>query len=315
MSARVTCSATRDRGAGRNTAWRRRSAGVAPAFAALLVALLALVSTPPCSAQPAPPPPPPPTAPVTIANVAACSSGAGTTLAGASTVTYTIAQFAGITPASLANGINAALAASQTVTGLETAGVTVDYGLMSMTGGTVNSGALFSSATGLPCGFVKGGVLNRTGFPADSGGAQVLLNVTSSSAGPPALGGMGMPSSSAVPAYVGTPVSLVCSSCVFWTAPPSVACGPTHRYNGSAVVASNASYPSSGGMMGGMMGGMSMLSGTVLNVTDVGSSTGPPLATQLPWTGASGMIQQACHNARCIRCAAGLTRYPCCAGL
>ena len=291
----MTRSAPRDRGAGCNTAWRRRSAGVAPAFAALLVALLSLVSAPPCSAQPAPSPPPP-TAPVTIANVAACSSGAGTTLAGASTVTYTIAQFAGITPASLASGINAALAANQTITGLEQAGVAVDYGLMSMTGGTVNSGALFSSATGLPCGFVTGGVLNRTGFPADSSGAQVLLNVTSSSAGPPALGGMGMPSLSAVPAYVGTPVSLVCSSCVFWTAPPSVACGPTHRYNGSAVVASNASYPSSGGMMGGMMGGMSMLSGTVLNVTDVGSSTGPPLATQLPWTGAPATIKQV----RCI---------------
>ena len=256
MSARLPRSAPFGRGAGRGTAWRRRSAGVAPAVAALLVAALTLVSTPMCIAQPSPLPPPP-AAPVTVAAVAACP--AGTTLTGASTVTYTVAQFAGIGPASLASGINAALASSPSVTGLEKAGVTAD-----------STGALFSSATGLPCGFVAGGVLNRTGLPVDGSGVQVLINSTSS-------------------LYLGTPVTLVCSSCITWTAPPTVACGPTHRYSGNSTVAASVSYTNYFPMTSTSV----QYSGAVLNMTDVGSTpTGPALATQLPLTGVPATIQQ-----------------------
>ena len=240
------------------------------------------LSSPPSPPPPSPPPPlplpspsPPAAAPVTVAAVAACP--AGTTLTGASTVTYTVSQFAGITPVSLANGINAALASSQSVTGLEKAGVTVDWNLPGSGGSATSTGALFSSATGLRCGFLAGGVLNRTGFPADGSGAQVLLNSTSSSSG-------GQPT---LPAYLGTPVTLVCSSCITWTAPPTVACGPTHRYSGATVVAATSSYSTYG------QNGPVQLSGAVLNMTDVGSTpTGPALATQLPLTGVSATIQQ-----------------------
>ena len=232
---------------------------------------------PPSPSPPSPSPSPPATAPVTIAAVAACPSGA--TLTGASTVTYTIAQFAGITPASLASGINAALAGAQTVTGLEKAGVTVDWNLPGSGGSSSSTGALFSTATGLRCGILTGGTLNRTGSPADSSGAQVALNSSSQS-----MGGI-----TPVPAYLGTPVTLICSSCITWTAPPTVACSPTHQYNAASVVVASASYttysPSTGSSVS--------LSGAVLNMTDVGSTpTGPALATQLPQTGAPATIQQ-----------------------
>ena len=230
---------------------------------------------PPSPYPPSPSPSPPVAAPVTITTVAACPTGT-TMLAGASTVTYTVSQFTGITPAALANGINAALAGSQSVTGLEQAGVKVDWNLPGSGGSSASTGALFSSATGLRCGVLAGGVLNRTGFPVDGSGLQVVLNSTTSSMG-------GIPP---VPAYLGTPVSLVCSSCISWTAPPTAACGPTHRYSGTTVVAATASYTY--GLFGSIQ-----LSGAVLNMTDVGSTpTGLPLATQLPLTGAPATIQQ-----------------------
>ena len=229
---------------------------------------------PPSPFPPSPSPSPPIAAPVTIATVAACPGT--TTLAGASTVTYTVSQFTGITPASLANGISAALAGSQLVSGLEKAGVKVDWNLPGSGGSATSTGALFSAATGLRCGFLTGGVLNRTGFPVDGSGLQVVLNSTTSSMG-------GIPP---VPAYLGTPVSLVCSSCISWTAPPTAACGPTHRYSGTTVVAATASYTY--GLFGSIQ-----LSGAVLNMTDVGSTpTGLPLATQLPLTGAPATIKQ-----------------------
>ena len=264
-------------------------------------------SPPPPSPPPLPPPRPPPpsppaAAPVTIATVAACP--AGTTLTGASTVTYTVSQFAGITPASLANGINAALASSQSVTGLEKAGVTVDWNLFSMGGPSMNSGALFSSATGLRCGFLAGGVLNRTGFPADGSGAQVLLNATSSLM---MMGGGSAP----VPAYLGTPATLVCSSCITWTAPPTAACSPTHRYSSATVVAATTSYSAYpinyGGGGGG--GGTIQLSGAVLNMTDVGTTpTWPALFTQLPLTGAPAAIQQVRRFALVLHCSFDASR-------
>ena len=178
-------------------------------------------------------------------------------LPGGSTVTYTIPSYTGLTPVVLAAGINQALATSS-VTGVEAAGVNAMWNMGYNSGG---SGALFSTATGLQCGFMQSGVLNRTGFPATSGGVAVTLGA--------AAGGYPRPA----PPYIGTPITLVCSSCLSWTVPPAAACSPTHRFTPSTATS---------GQMTQMvrMQGMSMfaVTGTAYNLTDAGTS---PSATPL----------------------------------
>jgi hypothetical protein len=185
---------------------------------------------------------------VTVA-VAACPGSS--LLPGGSTVTYSIPSYTGLTPVVLAAGINQALATS-TVTGLEAAGVSAMWNLGYNTGGP---GALFSTATGMLCGFMQNGVLNRTGFPATSGGAAVTLGAAS--------GGFPRPA----PPYVGTPTTLVCSSCVSWTAPPAAACLPAHRFTPSTAT---------NGQMTQMVRMILMsnfaVTGTAYNLSDAGTS-------------------------------------------
>jgi len=242
-----------------------------------------LPSPPPNPSPPPSPLPPPPPPVVTVASAACPSSSL---LPGGSTVTYTIPAYAGLTPTVLATGINLALASSGSVTGLEAAGVSADWNLGYNSGG---SGSVFSTATAMYCGFLQNGVLNRTGFPATSGGAAVGLGAPSGSFPRPA------------PAYVGTPVTLVCSSCVSWTAPPTAACAPVHRYTPA------------GATSGPMTQTVRLLgvnafavTGTVLNLTDAGiSPSATPLFTGLVPAGPQRMAvvriacMRLCSGSRC----------------
>ena len=76
--------------------------------------------------------------------------------------------------------------------------------------------------------------------------------------------------------------------------------GPASWAGAGAGAAMLSPYPSTGSMSVVQMGPLPMLSGPVLNMTDVGSTpTWAALFTQLPWTGAPATIQQV----RWSRCA------------
>lgn len=173
-------------------------------------------------------------------------------------VTYTIPAYTNLTPSVLATGIKQALATSS-VTGLEAAGVSAAWNLGYNQGGT---GALFSTATGMNCGFMQNGVLNRTGFPATSGGVAVSIGTSRGPPYPPPA-----------PAYVGAAATLVCSSCVSWTAPPTAACAPAHRYTPASATSGQMTQ------MVQMIGMINFaVTGAALNLSDAGSS---PSATPL----------------------------------
>ena len=245
---------------------RRGSGGVVHGVTALLFAALLAIHAPLSTAQRPPPPsppnpppnpPPPPSPPPPVVTVAAAACSGSSLLPGGSTVTYTIPSYTGLTPVVLAAGINQALATSA-VTGLEAAGVSALWSLGNSIGG---SGALFSTATGMLCGFVQNGVLNRSGFPAASGGAAVSLGAASGGYPPPP------------PAYVGTPTTLVCSSCVSWTAPPAAACAPAHRFTPSIATSGQMTQ-----MVKALGQNNFAVTGTAYNLSDAGAS---PSATPL----------------------------------
>jgi hypothetical protein len=203
--------------------------------------------TPP-SPPPVPPPsPPPPNVAITVASAACASSNAY--LSGGSTVTYTLSNTLGAGPVSVAAGINAALASSSAVIGLEASGVGVDFNY----GGSLT---LFSIATGLRCGVMSGGVLNRTGFPADAGGNALFVAPVVGSPYPPA--------------FSSAPATLVCSSCISWAAPPTAACQPAHRFSPASASSGPLAYFFSGYSMTGMVS--KMLSGSTAFVADTGSA-------------------------------------------
>jgi len=208
------------------------------------------------SPPPLPPPPSPPAPPVVTVAVAACPGSS--LLPGGSTVTYTIPAYAGLTPVVLAAGINQALAKSS-ATGLEAAGVATMWNLGYNQRGT---GALFSVASGMPCGSLSNGVLNRTGFPATSGGVAVSIGTSSGPPYPPPA-----------PPYVGTAATLVCSSCVSWTAPPTAACTPAHRFTPANAVSGQMTQS-----VAMIMSFNFAVTGAALNLSDVGTA---PSATQL----------------------------------
>ena len=234
-------------------------------------------SPPPPLPSPPPSPSPPPPPPVVTVASAACPSS--NLLAGGSTVTYTIPAYAGLSPVSLAAGINLALATSA-VTGLEAAGVSAVWNFPPY--GSGGTGVVFSIATGMACGFLQNGVLNRTGFPATSGGVAVTLGAPSGSFPRPA------------PAYVGTPLTLVCSSCVSWTAPPTAACAPAHRYTPTGATSGQMNQTV-------RMLGMNPIAvvGSALNLTDSGTS---PSATPL-YTGLVPLGAQRMAVVRLLACA------------
>ncbi len=220
--------------------------------------------SPPLPPPPLPPPPPPPAVLVGI-TVASCAAG-GNMLTGGSTVTYALSNSAVSSPATVAQGINLALSSKSSVTGLEAAGVSVDdFG---------GSSTLFSTATGMLCGSIAGGVLNRTGFPADAAGTPLYINR--------GMGSMGMPSESA-PSYGAAPTTLVCSSCVSaWTPPATPACSSVaHRYSGSAAASVKTTYSVYG------QTGLMSLSGSVLSITDASATLPkyPALSTPLSMAG------------------------------
>jgi hypothetical protein len=196
-------------------------------------------------------------------------------------VTYTIPAYTGLSPATLAAGINLALATS-TVTGLEAAGVAAVWNMGYSQGGT---GAVFTLATGMPCGFMQNGVLNRTGFPATSGGAAVTLGTSSGPPYPPP-----------VPAYIGTPVTLVCSSCLSWTSPPTAACAPAHRFTPAGAVSGQMTQA-----VKVIMKNNFAVTGTAFNLSDTGSSQS---ATQL----FTGLVPYGPQRVAVVRLASACTR-------
>jgi hypothetical protein len=262
-----------------------------------------LLIPPPPSPPPSPPAPPPVL--VGVAS-AACAAGAST-LAGSSTVTYTLSQTAGSTPGTVAAAINAALGTNGgggAASGLEAQGVSADWIVTSPYGGpTGGSGTLYSNATGLRCGVMVGGALNRTGFPADATGASITLVV------PQYMGGHGGSSPLVLPAFPSAPVTLVCSSCFSVPAPvPTAACDTVaHRYVPSSAVSSTASY------MSYTMNGPVLQSGATTNLTDTGAATPlySPLFTPLTDAGLPSMVTMVRARMR-MRASHGVARARCC---
>jgi hypothetical protein len=254
-------------------------------------------------AQPQAPPPSPPLPPapppVAVTAVSAACPDSLSKLAGASTVTYTLSQAAGATAFTVAAGINAALAGASAVTGLEAAGVVVDR--VERAGGLAGSpfmggsGAISSLATGMRCGVVVGGVLSRTGFPADGSGAAIAAPNASSTA--------------TLPAYASTPATLVCSSCLSWSAPATLVypAGVLHRFDTSLVSTAAVSYSSSrtGGSQAFRPPDLTIkaLSGTVALIGNSGSAATPPLQGSISYSGRVPSLTKV--RARCLpHCAA-----------
>ena len=200
-------------------------------------------------------------------------------------VTYTITQSVGATALTLVTGINAALASSA-VTGLEALGVMADWNLNGMMGGpAAGTGGLYSVGSGLACGAgVVKGVLDRSGFPANSSGG-VLVVPMASSLGVPMMPG----SPTALSAYTSTPTTLVCSSCLSWSAPATPACtSVAHRYSGASAVNSTVSY--------------NTISATTLTVPDAGASALLPLAASRPISGTLPTMQARPMSHCCCMC-------------
>jgi hypothetical protein len=255
-------------------------------------------------AQPQAPPPSPPLPPapppVAVTAVSAACPDRLSKLAGASSVTYTLSQSAGATAFTVAAGINAALAAASDVTGLEAAGVWVDRveraaGLAGspFMGG---SGAISSLATGMRCGIMVGGVLSRTGFPADGSGAAIAAPNASSTA--------------TLPAYASAPATLVCSSCLSWSAPATLAypAGVLHCFDTSLVRTTAVSYNSAQTDAGNPPAffpnyGVKALSGTVALVGNSGSAAAPPLQGLMSYSGLVPSLTKVCAQ-RLPSCAA-----------
>jgi len=262
----------------------RRAAAVGPlrAAALALAALLTALACPaPAAAQ---------AVIATLTSQTACATGTDF-LPGASTVTYTLSNAGGSSPATVAYAINTAIAASASVTGLEAAGVGYDLVYVSSKGIASGTLTLFSLATGMRCGVLSGGVLNRTGFPADASGESLYLPPQISTVGP------WLPNP-----YAAVPASLVCSSCVSWPKPPTPACtNVAHRYNASSVVSSYANYSVMTIVNNTPPPQQVQLSGRVLQVNDVAAATGVPalpfLFTPLPSSGAAVAINQSADAA------------------
>ena len=201
-------------------------------------------------------------------------------------VTYTITQSVGATALTLAAAISTALASSA-VMGLEALGVIADWNLNGIMGGPAGgTGGLYSVGSGLACGAgVVKGVLDRSGFPANSSGGVLVVPVVS------ALGGAGvMPGSpTALSAYISTPTMLVCSSCLSWSAPATPACtSVAHRYSGASAVNSTVSY--------------NTISATALTVPDAGASALLPLAASRLTSGTLPAMQARPVSHCCCMC-------------
>ena len=176
----------------------------------------------------------------------------------------------------LAAAISTALASSA-VTGLEALGVIADWDPNGyngpVPGGTTG---LYSTGTGIACGVgVVNGVLDRSGFPANSSGGVLSTPLVTGVRG----------TKVSLPAYASMPTTLVCASCLAWSTPATPACSSVaHRYSGASAANSTVSYNLYGNPR-------SPVSGATLTVPDAGASALLPLVAPLSTGGALPTMQ------------------------